>query len=177
MDARKEKLVGCLLAGGALLSFCSLPLMWMFAVSGVFRGTYTRTPVTNAITDAGTLNLVPLMITVFAVGLILMFAALGYGLLYNKRQTRGPRRVVADALVLSRYATDRQNNLLSDWELEGAEDPRFFVRMRTPDGRVGEYPVAPETYFNCAEGMPGEVELQGRWVGRFTPYVGPRPQA
>lgn len=177
MDPRKEKTLGCVLAGGALLSFCSLPLMWMFAMGGVFRGTYTRTPVTNAITDVGTLNLVPLMIAVFAVGLLLMLGAVLYGLLYNKRQASGPRRVVTDALVLSRYAVSRSGDLLSDYEIETAERPQFFVRMRTPDGKVAEYPVAPEAYFNCAEGMPGEAELQGRWLGRFTPYVGPRPTA
>ncbi len=175
MDPTKEKLVGCALAGGALLSFCSLPLMWMFAMAGVFHGTATRTPGTDRITDAGDLNLIPLMISVFTVGLLFMGAAVAYGLLYNTRQNKGPRTVIADALVLSRYAMNKQGAFLSDFDLEAADDARFYVRMRTPDRRVGEYPVAPETYFNCAEGMLGEVELQGRWVGRFTPYVGPRP--
>ena len=173
MDPRKEKAAGCVLAGGALMSFCSLPLMYLFAVAGGYRLTATR----NAGADAGTLNLVPLMITLFVVGLLLSGLAVAYGLLYSKRQANGPRRVVADALVLSRYAVSKSNDLLSDHELETVEDPRFFVRMRTPDGRVGEYPVAPEAYFNCAEGMPGEAELQGRWLGRFTPYIGPRPTA
>lgn len=177
MDPTKEKLVGCALAGGALIAFCSLPLMWVFALSGVFRGTMTREAGTDRIVDAGTLNYVPLMITIFVVGLALMSGAVWYGLVYNKNLARGPHRVIADALVLSRYAMTKQGDFLSDWELEGAEDPRFYVRMRTPDGKVGEYPVAAETYFNCAEGMPGEVELQGRWVGRFTPYVGERPTA
>ena len=173
MDPRKEKAVGCVLAGGALLSFCSLPLMYLFAVAGGFRLTATR----GSGADPGTLNLIPLMATVFVVGLILSSVAVAYGLLYSKRQSSGPRRVIADALVLSRYALSKSGSFLNDYEIETIDDPKFFVRMRTSDGRVGEYPVAPEAYFNCAEGMPGEAELQGRWLGRFTPYVGPRPSA
>ena len=169
MEPTKEKVVGCVLAGGALMSFCSVPLMWMFGVAGGYRLTQTRGG------DAGPANFIPLMITVFTIGLLLMTAAVLYGLVYNRNLGKGTRRVVADALVLSRYAMTKQGDFLSDWELEGVEDPRFYVRMRTPDGKVGEYPVAAETYFNCAEGMPGEVELQGRWVGRFTPYIGDRP--
>ncbi len=177
MDATKEKIVAWVLAIGASIAFCSLPLMWVFSLAGVFHGTMTREPGTDRIRDAGTLNYVPLTITIFIVGLALMSAAVWYGLAYNKIQTRGPRRVIADALVLSRYAMTKSGDFLSDWDLEAAENPRFYVRMRTPDGKVGEYPVAPDTYFNCAEGMPGEVELQGRWVGRFTPYIGERPSA
>ncbi len=177
MDPTKEKAVGCALAGGALLSFCSLPLMWMFMLSGVFTGTASREPGTDRISaqGAGSMNAVPLMITIFAVGLACMIGAVWYGLAYNRNQGKGERRTIADALVLSRYAMTKRGDFLSDFDLEAAEEPRFYVRMRLPDGKVGEYPVAPETYFNCAEGMPGEVELQGRWVGRFTPYIGPRP--
>lgn len=177
MDPTREKLASCALAGGAVICVVSAFLTWVFTMAGVFHGTATREPGTDRIRDAGTLNLVPLMITFFAIGLILMSVVVFYGLIYSKRVTKGRRQVIEDALVLSRYALSRSGDMLSDWELEGAENPKFYVRMRTPDGKVGEYPVAAETYFNCAEGMPGEVELQGRWVGRFTPYVGPRPNA
>ncbi|RYG25580.1 DUF2500 family protein [bacterium] len=175
MDPTREKLTGCALVGGVFLMVASLFLGWVFGTGGVFRGTYTRTPITNTITDAGTLNLLPLTLLFFTVGLLLCIAAVGYGLLYNARQSSGPRRTVVDALILSRYALSPHGNMLSDWELEAAEKPRFYVRMRMPDGSVSEYPVAPETYFNCGEGMAGEAELQGRWIGRFTPYIGPRP--
>lgn len=60
MDPTKEKTVGCVLAGGALVSFCSLPLMWVFALAGVFRGTMTREPGTDRLRDAGTLNYISL---------------------------------------------------------------------------------------------------------------------
>lgn len=175
MDPRKEKAVGCALAGGCLTTVVSAILMWVFALAGVFRGVASREPGTDRIRDAGTLNLLPIMITVFAVGLGAMLWAVFYGLTVHKNQAVGARRVVEDAVILSRYALSPQGNFLSDWELEGADDPKFYVRMRTPDGRVAEYPVAAETYFNCGEGMAGEAEIQGRWVGRFTPYIGPRP--
>jgi len=177
MDPTREKLVGCSLVGGAVLMVASLFLAWVFGTAGVYRGTYTRTPVTNQINDAGTLNLIPMALLFFTVGLVLCIVAVAYGLVYNGRQTSGPRRTVEDALILSRYALSRNGSMLSDWELEAAERPKFYVRMRMPDGSVSEYPVAPETYFNCGEGMAGEAELQGKWLGRFTPYIGPRPNS
>ena len=174
MDPFKEKAAGCALAGGALLCVASAFLGVVFAMGGVFRGTYTREAVTNRITDAGTLNLLPLTIFAFVVGLFLMLGAVGYGLMFSKMEATGPRRKVEDAVILSRYAMSRSGDLMSDWELEGRDDARFYVRMMMPGGKVAEYPVAPETYFNCAEGAAGEAEMQGRWIGRFTPYVGPR---
>jgi hypothetical protein len=177
MDPTKEKLAGCALAGGVVLMVMSLFLGWVFTTAGVYRGTYTRTPITNQITDAGPMNYLPMTLLVFTIGLVLCVTSVGYGLIYNKRQASGSRRTVPDALILSRYALSPSGDLLSDWELEGADNPKFYVRMRMPDGKVAEYPVATEAYFNCGEGMAGEAEMQGRWLGRFTPYIGPRPTA
>lgn len=174
MDPTKEKAVGCVLAGGFVLAVASGILAWVFTMGGVFRGTYTRTPITNHINDAGTLNLLPLMVTLIAIGVAMMLGAVTYGLLYSKMEATGTRRKIEDALILSRYAVSKSGNILSDWELEGTDDARFYVRMMVPGGRPAEYPVAAETYFNCAEGAAGEAEMQGRWIGRFTPYVGPR---
>ncbi len=174
MDPFKEKAVGCALVGGAVLAVVSAILGWVFSLSGVYRGTYTREAVTNRITDPGTLNLLPLMITLFAIGLLLMLGAVGYSLLFNKMEATGPRKKIEDAVILSRYAVSGTGDMLSDWQLDGADDAKFYVRMMVPGGKVAEYAVAPETYFNCAEGAAGEAEMQGRWIGRFTPYVGPR---
>ena len=168
MDATREKLTGCALTLGAVLMLGSGFFGYAFFTAGMFQVLASRGG------TKGDLDLIPVVVLFFTVGLALCVGAVAYGLLYDRRRSSGSRRVVSDALVLSRYATNRRGDFLSDWDLEGAEDARFYVRMRLPDGKVGEFPVAPETYSNCAEGMPGEVELQGRWVGRFTPYVGPR---
>lgn len=172
MDPTKEKVVGCALAGGCGLAGLSAFFIWLFALAGGFRATATRNAVTGEITDAGTWNWIPLAVTFFTIGLLLMLGAVVYGLILNKTQARGPRRVIEHAFIVGRYALSKTNDMLSDWELEAAENPRFFVRMRTPDGRSSEYLCAAETYFNCGEGMSGEAELQGRWLGRFTPYIG-----
>lgn len=169
MDPIREKLTAFSLAMGILLMVGSGVFGYAIFAAGMHQVLASRGG------THGDLDLLPIVLLVFTVGLGLSAGAVAYGLLYDKRKTSGPRRIVADALVLSRYATNRRGDLLSDWELEEADDPRFFVRMRLPGGRSAEYPVAAETYFNCAEGMPGEVELKGRWVGRFTPYVGERP--
>ena len=171
MDPTREKLTASAIALGILLMLGSGFFGYAIFAAGMHQVLASRGG------TRGDLDLLPIVLLVFTVGLVLCAGAVAYGLLYDRRVASGPRRVIADALVLSRYATNRRGDYLSDWELEDADDPRFFVRMRLPGGRSAEYPVAAETYFNCAEGMPGEVEMKGRWVGRFTPYIGERPPA
>ena len=169
MDPFKEKAVGCALALGFVLMFGSGAFGYAFGTAGMYQTLAARGG------NGGDLNLLPLVFLFFAIGVALCVGSVFYGLYFNRQQTSGKRRTVADALILSRYALSPQGAMLSDWELEGADDPRFYVRMKLPDGRASEYPVAPEAYFSCGEGMAGEAELQGKWLGRFTPYIGARP--
>ncbi len=169
----KERLVGWLLVGGLVLMVVCGILTWMFSVAGVYRGTYTRTPITNQITDAGTLNLVPLTIAGMVIGLLMMLAGLGYAFFSMAKQNKGERRVVEHFQILSRYCYDKNQNLLTaEWDIEVAEKPKFYIRGRTPEGLVGEFETTVEVYFMSGEGMYGEAELQGQWLGRFVPYIG-----
>jgi len=158
---------------GLIVTIISGILLWVFSVSGVYRGTYTRKAFTNEITDAGTLNLVPLTILGIAAGVLMMFAGIGYGFWSMAKSKSGPRQVVPNFRVLARYCYDRSQNLITaEWDIEVADRPRFYVRGVMENGVIGEFETTVEVYFNAGEGMVGEAELQGQWLGRFVPYIG-----
>jgi hypothetical protein len=173
--SRQESLVGCCLFGGAGIIVLGIFLTWMFAMGGVFRGTYTRNPGTDAITDAGTLNLVPLTITLIFIGIIMVAGALFYGNWFERRGHVGNIRKIDYFRILARFATDRRGNMIAEYEADQDDKARFYVRGVYPNGEVDEYEVSPEVYFSCGEGMTGQAEVQGRWIGRFIPYIGTPP--
>jgi hypothetical protein len=178
VDPRREKLVAFFLVFGVVGSIGSIIALYMFAAGGVFRGTYTREAVTKRIQDAGTLNLVPLTGFVLFLFLCMVAGSLLYGIYYQKTANRGPRKVVEFARVVGRYGITREGVQISEaWEFEEALLPKYYVRMVTERGRSFEYECPPEVFWACGEGMWGEAELQGRWVGRFTPYIGTPPTA
>ncbi len=156
-----------------MISVVSFGLMWVFGVAGVYRGTYTRTPVTNDITDAGALNLAPLMLTFVVLGTLMFFGGLGYGFLVVKKEKEGPRQTVENFCVIARYAYDKAGyHLVDDGQIEFADRPRFYIRGVLPTGAASEFEASEEVWRQSGEGMYGEAELQGKWLGRFTPYVG-----
>ena len=178
IGAFKEKTVGCLLVAGLVVTIVSIGLLWVFSVSGIYRGTYTRKPITNEITDAGTLNLVPLTILGIVVGLGMMFGGLGYAFYTMSRQHKGPRRTEQHFRVLARYCYDRTMQLITaEWDIEVADRPKFYVRGMFEDGVVGEFETTMEVYYQAGEGMTGEAEIQGKWLGRFVPYIGVPPSS
>ncbi|MGV3618585.1 MAG: hypothetical protein ACO1SV_24955 [Fimbriimonas sp.] len=167
-------MVGCAIFGGAGIIVFGLFLTWLFVAGGVMRGTYTRDVANNdRITDAGTMNLVPLALLVIVVGCLMVGGGLFYGRWFEKRATAGPRQKIEYFRILARFATDRRgNHLVGDWEIEAEDRVRYYVRATYPNAAVGEYEVSPEVYHSCGEGMTGEAEIQGRWIGRFIPYIG-----
>jgi len=170
----KERVIGWLLVCGLAVTVISGILFWMFSVAGIYRGTYTRKPITNEITDPGALNLVPLTILGILVGVLMMFAGVIYGFWTMFKSHKGPRRTEPNFRVLARYCYDRNQNLvMAEYDLDAVEDPRFYVKASLSNGVVGEFETSVEVFFNSGEGMCGEAELQGQWLGRFVPYVGP----
>ncbi|MFZ4507403.1 MAG: hypothetical protein ACOYON_06880 [Fimbriimonas sp.] len=169
----KEGTVGCVLFGGAGLFVVSAFCLWLFSVAGVYRGTYTREAVTNKITDAGTLNLVPITLAIFTLSCFMIIGALGYGIWTSKADRHGPRSSDPDAKVIARYAYDRNQFLLTDlYQIESADRPRFYVRLdHGRDGMI-EYECSEEVYHSAGEGMRGVAEYQGKWLGSFSPHIG-----
>ena len=62
--------------------------------------------------------------------------------------------------------------LTEAWHFEEADRPKFYIRMQTPTGGSYEYETSEETFWQCGEGMVGEAEIQGKWLGKFVPYIG-----
>ncbi len=173
MSASAEKTVGCVLVAGLVITVASVGAAWLFSVAGIYRGTFTREPITNRITDAGTLNLVPLAITFILIGVLMMGGAVGYGLWREANKNKGPTADYEGSKVLARYAYSRQGQLLTaEWEIESADDPKYYVRMRLPSGESVELECAPQTYFQAGEGMTGTARVQGKWLGQFSQQVG-----
>jgi len=173
LETFKQGAIGYSLLGGCALSVISLILIGMFTMGGVFRGTYTRDPFTNKITDAGTLNFVPIAFSFFALGVLLMFGAVVYGLYSSATEQTGPRKS-HPVKVLARYAFNREGlMIISEWEIEEAENPRFYVRLDfgTEMGTL-ECECSESIFYQCGEGMNGMAELQGKWLGSFIPYTG-----
>lgn len=173
LEALKQGVTGMFLVGGCGLSFISAVLMAVFAMGGVFRGTYTREPLTNKITDAGTINWIPITFVFFTLGVVMMLGAVAFGL-YTNATERSGARVTRPAKVLARYGFTRDGHMLvSDWEVEGADNPRYYVRLDFgyPLGTT-ECECSEMLYFRCGEGMTGMAELQGKWLGSFIPTIG-----
>jgi hypothetical protein len=174
--SRKESLVGCCLFGGVGIIVLGIFLTWLFAMGGVFRGTYTRDVGNNdKITDAGTLNLVPLTITLIVIGIVMVAGALFYGNWFERRAHVGNVRKIDYFRILARFVTDHRGNVIPEWEGEEDVKARYYIRGVHPNAEIGEYEVSPEVYHSCGEGMTGQAELQGRWIGRFIPYIGTPP--
>jgi hypothetical protein len=169
----REHGVGCVLIAGGVTIVGGLIATYMFLAGGVFRGTYTRDAQDgDRIVDVGVGNLIPLGLTVVAIGVLMVIGALVYGGWHVRSAHRGEVRRIDHFRVLARYACDSRGNLLSEWEIEETDKPRFYIRGVEPTGVVDEFEAPPEVYFACGEGMSGEAHAQGRWLGRFIPYIG-----
>jgi hypothetical protein len=178
MEATKQKIIGILIALGLVITVCSGALVWVFSVSGIYRGTYTRKPITNEITDAGALNWVPIMIVFLVMGLVIIAGAILYGFATVVKERQGARQVLPNFHVIARYCIDKGGQMLTDpYDIELAERPRFYVRAVAPQKEIVEYETSFEMFTQAGEGMTGEAEIQGKWIGRFTPYIGLPPQS
>ncbi len=173
-EALKQKAVGWMLVGGALLLVCGLGGTWVFSMAGVFHGTFTREAGTNRIRDAGTMNWVPLTILMMAVGVILCLAGFGYAWYNIATERSGVQKTVDNVKVLARYAANRAGDMLTEYyQIEEARGTvRFYVRLMLPTRETLEFECSESVFNSCGEGMFGRVVLQNKWLGQFIGYVG-----
>ncbi len=171
-DSTRQGIVGWGILAGVLMMVCGVGATWMFSVGGVYRGTYTRTPGTNQITDAGTLNLVPLCILFIATGLSLSLGCLIYGTYTVKNQNKGARTVHEYAKVIARFGVNKRGEMVTDmWDFDDVTDLRFYVKLSIPNvPEVREYECDQPVFDAACEGMSGQATVQGRWLGQFVQY-------
>jgi len=174
-DSFREKTVGFLLVGGALVVIVTLIATWMFAMAGFLHGTLTREPITNRITDAGDLNLMPLCLLFFTIGIGMIGGGIGYGIWKERTKFVGIPTATPNTRVIARYILNEEWAPIAEYEADMHDNPHYMVRIEIEQGHSEEFEAHPETYFQCGEGMAGESVFQGKWLCRFAPYIGVRP--
>jgi hypothetical protein len=166
-NARRESLIGFLIYGGLALMPCGLIVWLMLAFGGAVRFLKSQG------TDPSGLALRGLGPLLIILGILMTLTGILWGLAAGRtRRPKGPLVADPGAQIVARFAMDHGELLTDEWQFEGAEDPRYYVKVRHVDGRVAEYETVPEVFAYCADGMQGEAVFQGGWLARFTPRVG-----
>lgn len=171
-EVRRQRLVAWGLGiGVAMVLFCGVGT-YMAAAGSVFRATATRDAVSGAIRDMGPANAALASFGGVILGLVLIGGTLIYGVLLDRNETKGMLVGIEHARVVARYALTNDGILHTDpIDIEHADRPKFYVRLALPQQGSIEFRTSPETFWNCGEGMTGTAEIQGKWLGRFLPYM------
>jgi hypothetical protein len=164
-----------LIYGGLAAFLIGTLFSLLFFAAGVWRATYTREPITGAIRDTGDMKLVPIGVGIAGIGLLALVGGLGYSLFAHGGRHRGPVRTLNRVRVVARYGINRQGAVMADWELEQDESAKTYVKLAIGPGVFEEFECAREMYYQAGEGMMGDAEIQGRWLGRFVPLIGGLP--
>lgn len=158
---RRDTIIGWFMFGGLIMMVvCGLGT-YFFAVGGVIGG--------MKIDD--TFNVIKWLP---AVGFVLYVSGLVYGIHSEKTQHSGDRRQLQQCRILARYAITRDTHrMVSDEsEFEFLDRPKFYVKVLSPVEGSVEYQCHHAVFLNCGEGMMGDAEIQGQWLGAFRPYLG-----
>lgn len=111
-------------------------------------------------------------------GLVIAFGGIATaitGLLIGQRIASGKPQSSAwneipDCQIIARFCLNPQGDMMFDLDPDTTQEIRYFVQLAFHGGSRGEFRCAPEVYFQCGEGMRGEADLQGDWLGRFRPF-------
>ena len=118
------------------------------------------------------LKAIPLM----AMGPILILGGLclaGYGVFsgmsFNKKASTGGVRMMSECYVVARFAVNQIGEMIFDNFEFDAPGARYYVRLKMPDGRDEEFECAHDLVMQVGEGMIGNVQVNGHWLGSFIP--------
>lgn len=154
---RKDLWIGFMMSIGLVGLMISFPGIIIFAF--VFRDWDGGAKVIDVIKW-----LPPIFIVMYVVGLF-------FGIYSEKSQHQGIRRVRHHCRVIARYAITKDHTMLTDEsEFEFHERLRYYVKILDPQEGSLEYECIPAVYFSCGEGMMGDAEIQGTWLGAFRQY-------
>lgn len=157
------------MAGGLVLFIVSVLLLGLCIIISLSKQQWES----HFPTVARLIDYFPATLIGSGLGLVMIVTGLCYGLFSVSTQNNGPRQTQVYFRVLSRYCLDKDFNLLiSDTDIEFANKPKFYIRGMLNNGDVGEFQTTIEVFFNAGEGMYGEAEIQGAWLGKFIPYIG-----
>jgi hypothetical protein len=157
---------------GFVLMICSGFFTWWMTTASIYRATYTRGP-GGQVNDIGVGKFIPLGVLGIFLGSILGVVGLFYGLWISKTEHIGKRKVIGHARILARFGIDDEGRMQTDeTQLEFLDGIKYYVRVLSPTEGSIEYQCVEEVFYACGEGMMGEAEIQGKWLGAFRPYMG-----
>lgn len=157
---RRDNIIGWLMFAGLIIFFLGGAIVYTLAIGGGIGGAKVD----------GIFNVMkwfPL------VGLLMYIGGLAYGIHSEKTEYVGVRTALPNVRILARYAITRDHRMVSDEsEFEFLDRPKYYVKVLSPtDGSV-EYQCHHAVFLTCGEGMMGDAEVQGQWLGAFRPYMG-----
>jgi hypothetical protein len=158
---RRDTIIGWFMFGGLVMMFvCGLGTYFL-AVGGGMGGL-----------DITSIFLVVRWFPV--VGLLMYLSGLAYGIHSEKTELTGNRKVLQQCRILARYAIAGADfrMVTDESEFEFLDRPKFYVKVLSPVEGSVEYQCRHEVFLNCGEGMMGDAEVQGQWLGAFRPYMG-----
>ncbi|MBS1716581.1 MAG: hypothetical protein JSS72_02470 [Armatimonadetes bacterium] len=173
MDQRQEQrragLIAFLVLGGIVLIGFSyllgLTFGWVTILSIPTHGTKSN----------GALAQMGLSALGFLVGFGMIVAGIALGFAIHITRFFGFRRTVTHCKIIARYVLNSEHQHASEDDVAVGQSVRYYVKLAAPYRGPMEFECVPDVFFSCGEGMVGEAQFQGRWLGRFTPYIGVVP--
>ena len=158
---RRDTIIGWFMFGGLLMMFFCGFGTYFLAVGGGIGGFKID-------------NIFNIVKWFPVVGFLMYIAGLMYGIHSEKTEHVGNRTLVRHGRILARYAITRDTHRMvtDESEFEFLDRPRFYVKMLSPNEGSIEYQCHHAVFLNCGEGMIGDAEVQGQWLGSFRPYMG-----
>ena len=172
-DRTQQSLVGWGLVVGISLAVFGGLGTFLFLTTSVHQATATRDPTTGAVRSMGDAIWAYVAFGIVIVGGLIVLASLLYGVWHDRTSSRGVGRRVENARIVARYALTPDGVLhTEDWAIVHLERVRFYIRLALPGEGAAEFEAARPVWDMAGEGMTGVAEIQGRWLGRFTPVFG-----
>ena len=116
-------------------------------------------------------------LTFIAAGPVMILLGIGlagyavfFGHYTNRKTASGGVRFVPDCYVVGCYAVNERGEMVfEDYDLLDHPKCKFFVRLKLPDGSDAELECARELMSSIGEGLKGNAQIKGRWLGSFVP--------
>jgi hypothetical protein len=158
MNARRENQIAWMLFLGVGMSLVGIFVTMMAFGSAI--GMKSTTPVLL-------IALGPIMIVG---GILLAGWGIFAGHMTNRKAENAGARWLSNCYVVGRFAVNQNGEMIfSDFEDLDHPRTKFFVRLKGQDGQDDEFECSQDLIAQIGEGMVGNVQVKGRWLGSFTP--------
>lgn len=156
MNARKENQIAWMLVLGGALAFLGLIVLILAFLSSM--SLRSKTP--------------PIVIALGPIMIIGGIALAGWGVFYghlsNRKADKAGTRFIPDCYIVGRFAYNENKDMIfSDFEELDSPKDKFYVRLKTADGRDEEFECSRDLIVQVGEGMIGDAQAKGRWLGSF----------